>query len=293
MEKYFYKINGLFWNVYERISGIFLKKYNISICMIFKNCSEYLEEWIEFHLLAGIEHFYLYNNNSSDGYREVLEKYIKKGMVTLEEWPTSPAYPDARNHFSKKYGTESKWVAFLDDDEFLFSPKYQTISDALKEYSKYPAVIAHWVMFGSNGHIKKPKGKVIDNYVISEGETHESYKIIVKPFLIKSWENPHSCILKSSEKPIDENFQHLVTFDKIPIPFTVNILRINHYASKSLEDGMSKLSRGWQCSKKVDGITYWRNRDEQFSKKEDVVIKNYIEYRKMVTLCESNKLLNI
>ena len=38
------------------------KKYKISICGIFKNESCFLKEWIEYHEILGVEHFYLYNN---------------------------------------------------------------------------------------------------------------------------------------------------------------------------------------------------------------------------------------
>ena len=38
-------------------------KYTICICGIFRNEGKYLDEWIKFHLLIGVEHFYLYNNN--------------------------------------------------------------------------------------------------------------------------------------------------------------------------------------------------------------------------------------
>ena len=49
------------------------KKYNVSICAIFKNEAPYLREWIEFNHLVGIEHFYMYNNNSEDDYLVVLK----------------------------------------------------------------------------------------------------------------------------------------------------------------------------------------------------------------------------
>ncbi len=62
-------------------------KYYLSICAIFKNEAAYLGEWIEFHRLAGVEHFYLYNNLSDDNYFSVLKYYIDKGTVTLRDWP--------------------------------------------------------------------------------------------------------------------------------------------------------------------------------------------------------------
>ena len=33
------------------------KKYQVSICAIFKNEAKYLKEWIEFHKIIGVEHF--------------------------------------------------------------------------------------------------------------------------------------------------------------------------------------------------------------------------------------------
>ena len=38
------------------------KKYFLAICAIFKNEGKFLKEWLNYYLLAGVEHFYLYNN---------------------------------------------------------------------------------------------------------------------------------------------------------------------------------------------------------------------------------------
>ena len=52
--------------------------YDLTITAIFKNEGHYLKEWLDYHLLAGVEHFYLYNNDSTDNYKEVLAPYIEK-----------------------------------------------------------------------------------------------------------------------------------------------------------------------------------------------------------------------
>lgn len=54
------------------------KQYKVSVCAIFKNEAPYLKEWIEFNRIVGVEHFYLYNNNSEDNYEEIIAPYIKK-----------------------------------------------------------------------------------------------------------------------------------------------------------------------------------------------------------------------
>eukprot|EP01024_Parvocaulis_polyphysoides_P009844 TRINITY_DN13199_c0_g1_i1.p3 TRINITY_DN13199_c0_g1~~TRINITY_DN13199_c0_g1_i1.p3 ORF type:complete len:138 (-),score=4.69 TRINITY_DN13199_c0_g1_i1:75-488(-) len=48
------------------------KKYNVSIGTIFKNEAQYLLEWIAYHTIIGIEHFYLFNDDSTDEFMEVL-----------------------------------------------------------------------------------------------------------------------------------------------------------------------------------------------------------------------------
>ena len=83
------------------------KKYKVSICAIFKNEGPYLKEWIEFNHIVGVEHFYLYNNNSEDDYVSVLQPYIDSGLVTLCEWPQNhkqmECYIDCIERFTGDY----------------------------------------------------------------------------------------------------------------------------------------------------------------------------------------------
>lgn len=39
-------------------------QYELAICAIFQDEAAYLKEWIEFHKLVGVQHFYLYNHAS-------------------------------------------------------------------------------------------------------------------------------------------------------------------------------------------------------------------------------------
>ena len=66
--------------------------YKLALCAIFQNDAPFLQEWIEFHKLQGVEHFYLYNNRSQDEFKEVLAPYVESGEVTLVEWPFT--YPE-------------------------------------------------------------------------------------------------------------------------------------------------------------------------------------------------------
>ena len=62
--------------------------------------------------MIGIEHFYLYNNNSEDDYRTVLNPYIERGLVTLIEWPYNQGQIKAYKHFYDSFRQETQWVSF-------------------------------------------------------------------------------------------------------------------------------------------------------------------------------------
>ena len=63
--------------------------YNLAVVAILKNEGHYLKEWLDYHLLAGVDHFYLYDNDSSDNYDEIIAPYVKAGLVTSEKISSS------------------------------------------------------------------------------------------------------------------------------------------------------------------------------------------------------------
>lgn len=155
------------------------RKYGVSLCGIFKNEADFLNEWIEYHLLVGVDHFYLYNNNSQDNYEEVLKIYIDKGIVTLIQWPTLQGQILAYKHWYENFRNETQWVSFLDIDEFI-CPKYEvSINKWVQKYKKYPSVLMYWKMFGSSGLLEHDPDKlVIEQYHICWRNLYHTGKIL-------------------------------------------------------------------------------------------------------------------
>ena len=139
----------------------------LSVCAIYRDEADYLAEWVEFHRLVGVERFFLYNNFSEDHHREVLAPYVEEGIVTIRDWPVLdgrvgqiPAYNDCL----RWHRHDSRWIAFIDLDEFLFCPGGEPLPSVLADYEQWPAVAVRWAMFGTSGHKTKPPGLVIENY---------------------------------------------------------------------------------------------------------------------------------
>jgi Glycosyltransferase family 92 len=217
-------------------------RYELTACLKFKDAARFLPEWIEFHQLVGFEHFYLYNNNSSDDYRGALAPYCEEGSVTLYEWPDVPAFPKSDEHCVAHHRHEARWIAFLDDDEFLFPVNGTDIRKILTPYEAYPALAVHWVMFGSSGHVRRPEGLVLENYLYRQQNVSPAIKSIVNPRRIAASRSTHYWLYKHRQFAADENEQPVKGWTSTPA--TAEVLRINHYWSKSLEDGRDKVARG-------------------------------------------------
>lgn len=140
-------------------------KHRISLCLIFKNEAPFLKEWIDYHRTIGIDHFYLYNNNSSDNYKDVLEDYINSGLVTLIEFPYDHAQMKAYEHCFENYKNDTNWIGFLDADEFL-CPRYHTdINEWMAKFSKFHSVLIYFHVFGTGGSLMHDYSKnVIEQY---------------------------------------------------------------------------------------------------------------------------------
>lgn len=133
-----------------------VKRYNLSVCALFTNESKYLKEWIEYHRLIGVDHFYLYDNNSKDRFRSILNPYIKKEIVTLISWPDyfpkrkeeieplwslstmAAAYEHAIHYQCVE---ETNWLAILNINEFLVPMVEENLTEILKRYENFPGII--------------------------------------------------------------------------------------------------------------------------------------------------------
>src|SRR6266480_3576021 len=72
--------------------------YYLSACAIFRKEAPYLAEWLVFHLGVGVEHFYLYENRSTDDFRTVLAPFVERRQVTLADRPKPQGQKAAYRH---------------------------------------------------------------------------------------------------------------------------------------------------------------------------------------------------
>lgn len=262
----------------------------VSICAIFKDEAPYLREWIEFHRIVGVEHFYLYNNQSDDDFRSILAPYVEKGIVTLIEWPYPQAQMEAYWDCVARFRMETRWIGFIDLDEFVVPRKANNIYEILQPFEKNrPVVMFYWRVFGSSGRLDRSRnGLVTEDFVCCWPKHDDLGKVFYNtaydpmPEFHKNVSMHHTQWAKYSGiafPPVnmDGNVcvgtRHMV--DSLDFP-----VQINHYFTKSYREYcVTKQKRG--------DVMYSKNpHDEQyfFLHDEKCTAVDYSAYRFLIRL---------
>ena len=227
-----------------------LLKYDLAIVAILKNEAPYMKEWIEYHVLAGVDHFYLYDNESEDNLKEVLQPYINAGIVDYKYFPGKCAQMAVYNEAIQNYRFACNYMAFIDADEFILPRGNISIKDVLKEIvapNKNVAGLAmNWRIFGSSGQEKADFSKgVLERFLYranDDFEVNKHVKIIINPRCIDVIANQHYFSCLSGKIYVNENLNRV--HGPFNSPCTTNKICINHYFSKSREEYIAKKNRG-------------------------------------------------
>ena len=236
----------------KKVRKLTKPKYYLSLVAMFQNEARFLKEWIEFYRLLGVERFYLYNNLSTDGFREVLEPYIKDGLVVLRHVNGRAKGPGdldrmltgSYNEVVKELKDTSEWLIVGDTDEFLFPVQANNLPEVLKDYDDYAALSVNWVIFQDSNVERIKKGQLMIEEIlkfVSNKDLH--VKTIVKPRYVKSVVSTHFPDLIEGYTQVNENKEPFCG------PFlpeaSHKVLKINHYYQRDLEFYKNqKLRRG-------------------------------------------------
>jgi len=157
--------------------------HKFSVCTMVHNEARYVEEWVAYHMLLKVDHFYIYNDKSTDNIADILAPYIKQGFVTLIYWDGNETVPSSLVPEDPKYTRfqrfaladcvfnhqrESEWFGIWDVDEFLsLNESYHDVPSFMSDYLAHQNVDEYHIpmtIFGNSGHSTTPDGPVIQNY---------------------------------------------------------------------------------------------------------------------------------
>lgn len=191
--------------------------YSLGIISQFHNEAPYLAEWVAYHRLVGVDHFWLYDDGSTDDWRSVIAPYLSEGLI--EVLPLPEQYPPGTPTAVKQPGTfrdgirrardKACWVALIDIDEFLLPQTGPTVSDCLdRHFCDSSGIYVNWRMFGTNQQIVPPGRPLLPALTacsLPDHSENSNGKSLVRPEQVaveRVW-SPHHFPLRAGERYLD------------------------------------------------------------------------------------------
>lgn len=217
--------------------------YNASICLLIKDEGEYLPEWLAWHVGQGFQHFYIYDDFSKGSAADYLGEYAHLCTVRDAHVFRYHLQFEAYMDCLRRFGGETRWLAFIDTDEFIRVADGTDINDFLSPFEDADGVLMGWAPYNANGHIYKGPEPVRERFtqVCELPEGTPCWKSIVRPERVTGM-YAHSPFFRGREGVlVDENG---TTRDGGGPDLPKERLVVDHYITRSYEEYLEKLSRG-------------------------------------------------
>ena len=241
--------------------------YNFAAVSFMKNTSAHVKEWLDYHLLAGVDHFYIYDNDSLDNLEKVLQPYINAGLVTYIFFSGGNKKIAAYNDAVKNFKFECRYMAFLDCEEFILPRKNQSVvevtDEILNDKDNVGGVELNSFSYNSDTQIKNFEGSVLDNFKRRGRKTFEISNTIVNPRKVDFIFNTRYATYFDGIFRLNEYSGKVIAGDSISDKIIIN--SYNKDADKPKEDSTPAdksrfiLSSFYRNNIFDDGITTYRD----------------------------------
>ena len=231
------------------------KNYS-ALCLLIKDENIYLPEWLEHHHNIGIDHFYIYDNNSKKPILDTLKEYkngffVNKSTVIPWIGTFKHMQHECYEHCLHNFGSASRWIGFIDTDEFIIIDR--NVNQLLQEYEEDFCLWFPWELYNSNDHIKNPHLPQMEAYTKTITNCFGIYgKVFLQPHRTKKMYVHLAEPLHPFDKVV--NNTHIKHYDSLPDlnrqyykgqqGKMFDIIKCNHYITRSFEEWYEKITRG-------------------------------------------------
>ena len=224
-------------------------KYYCSICLIIRDESEYLKEWLEWHISQGVDHFYIYDHGS----KYPISEFVKtldaelQDRITVRDFGGSHKFAqhDAYNDCLNRYKRESRWIGFIDADEMIRVKCGCTVPELLRNYEGFAGLFMRWVVYDANGQVEKSDKPLRERFThVTPTDIDDG---VGKTFLqaqLVQYMLTHNGYPYNGFDAVDENRTPIKTADARKYDSTADLICVDHYYTKSYEEWKEKIGRG-------------------------------------------------
>ena len=130
-----------------------------------------MPEWLAHHRKLGVTAFYLYDYNSFEPLTQRYPNILAHNDVRYSYFNTVadglPASLAVNRDCIARFAPFHTWMGFIAPNEFIMLPGAGSprLPEMLHAYADYGGLAINWRQFGSSNHTRRPRGRVVDNYV--------------------------------------------------------------------------------------------------------------------------------
>lgn len=222
----------------------------LTACCTVKNEAPIIHEWMAFHVAAGFDRLVIIDNGSTDGTADVIRAFGEAEKVDLIDWPGPGTQVAMYEHVAARYRDRTEWLAFIDADEFLYPVEGMDLRETLAGMPDVDGIGVNWHIYGSSGHLTRPTGLVIADYVRRAEDDfllNRHIKTVVRAAkIVKVYSShlvaPAAGVVNDSGKTLHLDPPYgFYEFE----PVSHTRLRLNHYHTRSAAEYRIKAARGY------------------------------------------------
>lgn len=260
-----------------------------AIATVVKDETEYIEDFIKYHLDLGINEIHIFEDYGSISHKLICDKYqnvFLKSILDIfpieqkdeiiqmrkNKIPPQTLFINQMLKYLHQTHNEDWWVFLTDIDEYITST--EAIPDVLERFNDREAVLVYWKNFGCSKRIYKPKydKPIYEIYtqpcgyeLFSDGKFYKITKFCVN---LNKWKEEHKYWIHNAPR---NWIKADGTFKRTEIVYEPLYLR--HYITKSVEEFIFKLykrgmmhpnHRSLQSLKEMCPVEYDMANNEEF-----------------------------
>jgi hypothetical protein len=223
---------------------IFKKMKPVCLAAILRDEEPFLDEWLIYHKMIGVDHFFLYDDAPDLPLQKSLQPHA--AYITVIPWhqmheerPGLNRQTKAYMHAVEEYGAGFEWITFIDGDEFIVLREHDTINAFLAGFPEAVSISLHWHVFGHNNFYDDPPGLITASLIRRKRKPNENVKSITRTEAIADIQSAHVCVLKHGGR-VDSNNRELEDlYEGVSA-----VAHINHYQCRSFKRWMRRATRG-------------------------------------------------
>lgn len=243
----------------------------VAICLIVRNETVYMDEWMDFHIALGFAPIFVYDN--ADTADLVLQSWYDRRKdiqqyVHIIHMPKFPVQGYAYEQCLRKDASTNSFAAMIDIDEFVVLKKHDNIVDFMVEHCDIECgqISLNWHPMGTSNETQYTPVPVTKRNINVHNSSWLSrmmfviVKVIVRPTYVADYMDwSHSVMLKRGHW-IDTSgtvIPRVKSTDKCCVPYEhrgpTDVGEIYHYKYKSEEEFyMKSCVRGDSLSRRGD-----------------------------------------